>query len=318
MNNHNSVVRMEKRAVNKIGLVLIILLAIAALGGGIYFLVKNHDNLDFSFPWSKSNKKAEEEKKAQKEKEKIELERQKVGVVEDDTSNIDSTEITPLGITYDEKEGYKVVLKLINDRPFTQVVEFYNIAIDDYQVDYEGTVEVESEALKYYTIIIKKEDLDLYNIESFRKIYVYMRAYKKGDTVEKEDLKRFAITNSEYGENTQPPKIITNIGNADELKLDYYKREDTVDDYKIYFLATNSTRSNKGYYSVVINSYKVNNTILTNNEFEERIYDGNKKVFVLSIPKSKFKSLDSLTISFFVLRGEDIYTTKATTIDFTK
>ena len=42
MYNNNPMIRMEKRAVNKVGFVLIVLLAIAALVGGIYFVYKKY------------------------------------------------------------------------------------------------------------------------------------------------------------------------------------------------------------------------------------------------------------------------------------
>ncbi len=316
--NNKSVVRMEKRAVNKIGLVLIILLAIAALGGGVYFLYKNHDNLDFSFPWSKSSKEKKEEKKEAKEQEKIALERQKIDISDNKPSTIDSIEITPLGIKYDEDGGYRIALKFTNRLPYNQEMEIYNIAIDGYQIDYYEEVKIGASATYYHDIFIKKESLDLYNIETFKNIYIYNRSFKEGAERKKKDFTKLVITNNEFGENTQAPKIISNVGNADQLKIDYYKREDTVDYYNIYFLATNSIRSNKGYYTMIINAFKVNDTILTNNDFKEDIYDGNKKIVILSIPKSKFKSLDSLTISFFVLHGDDIYTTKTTTLTFNK
>ena len=67
-----------------------------------------------------------------------------------------------------------------------------------------------------------------------------------------------------------------------------------------------------------MNAYKVNGEIITDNNFKEDIYDTNKKIVKLTIPKSKFKTVDNLTISFFIRRNDDIFTTKETTIDFNK
>ena len=128
MYDNGSMVRMEKRAVNKLGLIIIIIIAIAALGGGIFFIVKNHNNLDFSFPWSKKETKAEEQKK--KEKEKVALERQQVKIAGDKSVTMESVEITPTAIKYDDTEGYVITVRFKNVRNWDVNIDLYNITID--------------------------------------------------------------------------------------------------------------------------------------------------------------------------------------------
>lgn len=314
---NNPIVRMEKRAVNKIGLILIILLAIAALVGGGYFLYKNRNNLDFSFPWSKDTKeKKAEEEKVKKEEEKIALERQKVAISEISAYQGVNIQVTPRTINYDDNEGYKIQL-LVNNTGKEADYELYCIDIDGYQIDYYDVFTAQSKNPHVVTVTISKEALDLYKIETFRKMRIFIR--KKGVKPSgNSSLPVIIIKNTELGDNVQKPEIISNVGNASDIKIDYYKKEETDDETNIYFLVTNSRRVLYGYYTLIINAYKVNGEIITDNDFKEIVYDTDKKIVKLSIPKSKYKSVDSLTISFFVRRDDDIYTTKATTIEFNK
>ena len=314
---NSPMVRMEKRAVNKIGLILTILLAIAALVGGGYFLYKNRNNIDFSFPWSKANKeKKAEEEKAKKGEEKVALERQKVAISEYTSyTGVDIT-ITPRTIEYDDKEGYKIQL-LVNNTGKAIDFELYCIDIDGYQVDYYNEFTAQSKNPHVVTVVVSKEKLDLYKIETFKKLRIFIR--KKGTKPSgTSTLSTIIIRNKEAGDNVQQPDIISNVGNADAIKIDYYRKEETDDETNIYFLVTNNQKSLYNYYTLIINAYKVNGEIITDNNFKEEVYDTDKKIVKLSIPKSKYKSVDSLTVSFFARRNDDIYTTKATTIEFNK
>ena len=57
--NDRSLVRMEKRAANKGGLFLIILIALVGLGVGGYFIYQNKDEINW--PWQEKEEEKEDE-----------------------------------------------------------------------------------------------------------------------------------------------------------------------------------------------------------------------------------------------------------------
>ena len=58
--NDRSLIRMEKRATNHVGLFFVLLLTAIGLGLGGYLLYTNKDNLDLILPWDKQEYDEEE------------------------------------------------------------------------------------------------------------------------------------------------------------------------------------------------------------------------------------------------------------------
>ena len=315
MHGKKSIVRMEKNAVNKLGLFLIILIAIAFFGGGGYLLYKNRNNLDFSFPWEKSNNNKETKEEEEKRK-KIALERQKVVVEQKTDFVVVNINIRILSVSYSVMDGYVFKIQFYNPTSQDRELDIKYLVMDGYQIDVSDKIELKGSEAKLYDLKIPVEELDKYGFETFQKMTIYFDTVIYGQKGEKEGTKTITITNDEYTNNTQLPSKKNNMGKGAKLTIDYYKTEETEETTDIYFLLTND--DNKVNYDLRINAYKINDTIATNNDFNERIYFKCKKVVILSIPKKDYKKVDKLTLSFFVLENNDIYLTKETTIDLTK
>ncbi len=319
MHGNRGLMRMEKRAVNKLGLFLIILIALAFFGGGGYLLYKNRNNLDFSFPWEKEQnqeKKKEEEDKAKK---KIALERQKITLEDTIDGRISSISYRILEMNYSETDGYVIKIQLFNS--FNANFEYYveYIDIDGYQIDFEDKIALNPSEAKLEEIKIPVSDLDKYGFETFKKINIHTRVEKLSASSQDENRitkKIIVIKNIPDTNNTQLPKAKNNMGKGADLRVDYYKTEETENFTDIYLLLTNE--SGTSTYDLVINAYKINDTIETNNDFKETVHPKCTKVVILSIPKEKYKKIDKLTMSFFVLENNDIYITKTTTLELGK
>ena len=315
MNGNRSLMRMEKRAVNKLGLFLIILIAIAFFGGGGYLLYKNRNNLDFSFPWEKNNNEAKTEKEAVEKRKQVSLERQKISVNSTDIIKVYDIDTRFLSAEYSVMDGYVFKIQMYNSTLEDISFNINYLAIDDYQIDYEDKIVLQHGKSNLYELKIPVSELDKYNIESFETLQIFTSKVKNKETEEQKE-QTITVKNELFTNNTQLPTKNTNMGKALGLTIYYYKTEETEDSTDVYFLLTNEDA--RSAYEITINAYKINDKIITNNDFREKIYPKRQKVVVLSIPKKDYKTVDKLTLSFFVLDNNDIYLTKTTTIEPTK
>ena len=134
--NENKVLRIEKRASNKVGLFILAIILLAGVGFGVYYYLTNKDyiSFDFSVPWKKKEKKDEVIKDAEglrsNPEEKINREKTEFNI----GSTIYTEELfnlTLLSVTYNE-ESYNFKITATNTSPHTISLNIKDILVNGY------------------------------------------------------------------------------------------------------------------------------------------------------------------------------------------
>ena len=331
--NDNSLVRMEKRAANKGGLFLIILIALIGLGAGGYFLYENKDEINW--PWQDNDKKDDDE------------DANPIGE-NNNTSNgkLNLPEISPevdilqlrnepatLHITKMKAtpKGYELELqlKLKNDLDESILRELgsYNVdctkvLIDDYEVTPTFDLKITpTEKIDKTNITIPMSELENLEMNSFRALRFFFtinRTYKFGNDKKYFAESRVTAYQDVFVDNTKEP--ISTFPAVDSVKLSYYKKIEAEDATYLYYLVQNNNKVNS--HRIEIKKLVVNDEIYNKPSIDIQSHYNSNTMFYIKIPRSDFKEVNKIKSSFILLRSEGeeqaIFMTNDLTVDFTK
>lgn len=316
--NNKSVIRMEKRATNKIGLFFLLLISIIGFAVGGYLLYQNRDNIDFTLPWNKKEEdKNENEDKPKPEKNENNTSGGKLYLPEiSPETNLLRQEkttaklnITSLKAT---KDGYVLELKLTNiDFKGTIKIDCEKILIDEYELTPTFNMEIspESEQEITKTVTLPIAELENLEINNFRSLSFFINALyiEPRDTEEDtKPIKSKVVVNAfqdKFVDNTKEP--LTTFNAQDSVKISYYKMLDVEDSTYLYFLVDNNNKENN--HKIEIKKLLVNKKIYNSPSINITTHHNSKTIFFIKIPKKDIQTVEEVTTSFAITRkvGED-------------
>ncbi len=301
MQNHGKgkVVRMEKKATNHFGLIVLLLIAIAGGGYGGYYLYEHRDE----FNWDFKNPLKEEETEDEKKSTNINKSNKDLMV-----PRLRENNITP----YDEElvitkitattQGYEITVAAQTDKEESLIYYTEKILIDGYNTSAEfevvDTLEPPGVAQKptEKTFRIDKTELDALGMYSFANLTFYYR--RKTEEGVEQLTRRIIRAYSDFNfDNSR--KGLVKIDEKNEVIVSYYQTlEDSKTTY-IYFDFKNEKTmvSNK----VRIKKLLINGEIYNYSKFNEEVYSGSETILCIEIPKDKIKEVNNFNVSFILI-----------------
>lgn len=335
--NEKKLIRMEKRATNKIGLFFVFFLTIIGLCVGGYFLYKNIDYLDFSLSLENENEKKEE---SDTDKDENNTSEGKLHLPEiDSETNIIAANDFDLGLYISQikatPKGYVITFAYKKDPNTTSPLEYMQegsiilncekILIDEYEVSPNFQLEFNKNIKTYdeITITIPISELNNLGITSFEKLtfFITMTNVNEGYFGEPEENKiKGSIIAYQDDVITNVKKIKKSYGVQNEVRISYYEKIEADDATYLYFLIENNNKVDN--HEIEIKKLAINDKIY--NDFKIKInshYDS-KNIFYIKIPKKEFRKINKFMASFFIIKDNDgektIFTTNELTFDLTK
>ena len=328
--NDQSLIRMEKRAANKGGILLIILIALIGLGVGGYILYRNFDNINW--PW--------EEKQEEKDEEKEET---------GDSNNssggkLHLPEISPTvnviqikgqaGNLYITKliatsKGYELDFKLelgdleeLDQQDLEKFeVECEKILVDDFEISPKFELEITPYSKTATTkVIIPMSELENLEIKSFRALtfFLTLKSTIDGSTRDTITESRMTAYQSVYVDNTK--KIKASFNTLDSVRIQYYKKIEAEDATYLYYIVENNNKVTN--HKIEIKKLVINDEAYNKPSINVESHYNSKTIFYIKIPRKDFKEVNKITSAFFILRpeGEDqaIFITNDVTVDYEK
>lgn len=313
MNKNNvdfsdNVVRMEKYAANKKGLILLISIVILVLGIGGYFLYKNKNNINFEFtlPWKDNEKQNEENKENDNDEKNDES---------DESSESEFAKFTILDKTIYDKEGIKLNFsdfqKGKEEYTFDITLTSYNsksgtISCDKILVDGYDTsssfvfnkinTETEDPYISTYKVSIKKSDLLSSFITEFNYIKFFLKIEYEGERPINTQTDIYTDINIML--NNESRKIKKKIAEKDNVVISYWDKKEN-NDYHYYYLLL---MGNRGIvdYNIIVKKLLINNNLESYKDFDVEIRNNSRKIAYIKIPKSEYKEINSIDISFML------------------
>ncbi len=300
--NKTNVVRMEKKATNKIGLFFVILLAVGGFGYGGFYLFQHRKEIDWELklPWSKEKDEEDNEKTDSKKdnggSKNAGLDgRLVVPSLNEKEFGENQGKLKLYNIRTDSK-GYYIDVDFKTSAP-SSTLTIFKVLVDGYDTSVTLRItDIADDEATTSTILIPKTELDALKIVSFNKLDIYYKI----DTPEKEGvLSRREIQAYNKIEYDNTLKGLIEFYNANEVKGNFYKVTDDKENTYIYFYFINENRN--APKNVKIRRLLINGELFEYKDFNLDIYCGTNKVFYLTIPKKKVKKVENFTISFSIL-----------------
>ena len=315
--NNRSVIRMEKRATNKVGLFFLLLISIIGFAVGGYLLYQNRDSIDFTMPWNKKEEEiVEKEDKPKPEKNENNTSGGKLYLPEinPETNLLRQDKITSkLNITSLKatKEGYVLELKLTNiDFKGTIKIDCEKILIDDYELTptFHMELSTETEQEITQTVTLPITELENLEISNFRSLSFFINAYyiTGTNTEEEKPIKSKIVVTAfqdKFVDNTK--ETLTTFNAQDSVKISFYKMLNVEDATYLYFLVENSNKENN--HQIEIKKLLVNKKIYNSPSINIKTHHNSKTIFFIKIPKKDIQTVEEVTASFAITRkiGED-------------
>ena len=234
--NDNNIIRMEKKAANKLGLLIVFALSIAGAIFGAYILYENKDNLDFSLPWEEKEEEDIPEAEPPRE-DKNNTSGGKLylpGLNEDDSLikyyNIDAT-ITLKDLKATTK-GYEFdVVAKTESYGGTFEFECTKMLIDGYEISptFELNLSGRSNAEEEVHIIIPLVELENLEIRNFRNLsffagFKYRAKYSDAQTY---GIFTTAMIQDVYVDNNK--EELASFTPQENVRISYHKKIDVED-----------------------------------------------------------------------------------------
>ena len=319
-NSEDNFMHLEKRATNKVGLIILFLVVVGLLGVGGYFVYKNKDNIsfDFTMPWQKKDEEKKDDKTTTtKTDEKTIIKRQNVKISSKQIYKRNNLIIDPDSITYDEKDGYTVKLKALYSSANNLSISISHITVDGYQLENSAdNISLVGNVSSDITINIPVSFLDLYSLEEFSQVVLYGKVNQNSqNTTNNNDIK-LVVNTDKTTENTTSLANLEPITSNSDIKIYYYQIVSSKDENKIQILIDNQNDSVN--YDFKINQLKINNTKYEDVSFNETVNYNSKKFVYITIPTKKIKKIEEFEVSFFILDQDNLNITKANNIKIKK
>lgn len=295
---NNDIVRMEKRATNKVGLFFLIITILLAGGFGILYLYEHHNEFDWDFKFAWKEDKTPEEKDEPSKKEESSkdnnskliipsLEEQKFNLGEYDTFEITDVKATDKGYVF----TYKISANSSNEVKF--ICE--KVLIDGFDTSAKFETTAYNNSYQNGTFTIVQTELDALNIKSFQKIELFMKKTPSKES-KPEYLKLNAYNNIKIDNKI---KGLVKIDEKNSTIISYYQKIEDKDYTYLYFDIKNQDPNISEQISV--KKLLINNKIYNYKDLKDTIYQRAEKVIYIKIPKKDVKKVDKFTISFFLI-----------------
>ena len=319
-NSEDNFMHLEKRATNKVGLIILFLVVVGLLGVGGYFVYQNKDNIsfDFTMPWQKKDEEKKDDKTTTtKTDDKTIIKRQNVKISSKQIYNRNNLTIDPDSITYDEKDGYIVKLKAFYSSANNLSISISHITVDGYQLENSAdNISLVGNVSSNISVNIPVSFLDLYSLEEFSQVVLYGKVNQNSqNTTTNNDIK-FVVNTDKTTENTTSLANLEPINTNSDVKIYYYQIVSSKNENKIQILIDNQNDSVN--YDFKINQLKINNTKYEDVSFNETVNYNSKKFVYITIPTKKIKKIEEFEVSFFILDQDNLNITKANNIKIKK
>lgn len=317
--------RIEKRATNKVGLVLLFLIVIAALAGGGYYLYTHKDSLktdwNISVPWTKSEEKKEEEKRA-----KAKGSTGYTGFTKPDGYAMDNLEINTDSAS--AKCGFRLIDGIeIKDNNVVLTYEMYKkpretgepvsscsvkgtrFLVDGFDISSEMYTELGvGESSKKGEIRFKLSELESQELVGMKDLSIYVVWTEKEEVLANMKNINIPFKNIKYPKNDFTGITVDElIGLDNTVKITYYDTREDNDNTYIYFLYESKTKGNtfKSDNDLII-TFKIKKLVLNDKvydatKYEKIIRGGGKNIGYIAIPKEDVSKVTKFRISFMVL-----------------
>lgn len=319
-NSEDNFMRLEKKATNKVGLIILFIIVIGLLGVGGYFVYKNKDNIsfDFTMPWQKKDEERKDDKTTTtKTDEKTIIKRQNVKISSKQIYKGNNLTIDPDSITYDEKDGYTVKLKALYSSANNLSISISHITVDGYQLENStDNISLVGNVSSNISVNIPVSFLDLYSLEEFSQVVLYGKVNQNSQNTTNNNEIKFVVNTDKTTENTTSLANLEPINSNSDIKIYYYKIVSSKDENKIQILIDNQNDSVN--YDFKINQLKINNTKYEDVSFNETVNYNSKKFVYITIPTKKIKKIEEFEVSFFILDQDNLNITKANNIKIKK
>lgn len=319
-NSEDNFMHLEKRATNKVGLIILFLVVVGLLGVGGYFVYQNKDNIsfDFTMPWQKKDEEKKDDKTTTtKTDDKTIIKRQNVKISSKQIYKRNNLTIDPDSITYDEKDGYIVKLKALYSSANNLSISISHITVDGYQLENSAdNISLVGNVSSNISVNIPVSFLDLYSLEEFSQVVLYGKVNQNSqNTTTNNDIK-FVVNTDKTTENTTSLANLEPINTNSDVKIYYYQIVSSKNENKIQILIDNQNDSVN--YDFKINQLKINNTKYEDVSFNETVNYNSKKFVYITIPTKKIKKIEEFEVSFFILDEDNLNITKANNIKIKK
>ena len=235
MNNKN-IIRMEKRATNKVGIFFVILLSIIGFGIGGYFIYKNRDSIDFTMPWDKDEEEPDSNIPEPSKDEdntsngklhlpEISPDVNLLGVEEHASITIHNLKATEKGYEFDVKLT-RLTPAFVNPYISGQVtIKCEKILLDKYEVSPSFTLTVNYiDKEKTTHVVIPMTELQTLDMVSFSAFYMFVNINIEGeDNYKKDRLLYVDAYQDVFISNEKDLK--DSFIQTDGVKISYYKKE---------------------------------------------------------------------------------------------
>lgn len=297
-NYNKNVLHMEKRKSNKFGLFLVFIFIIAFFGYGGYYLYTHFDEIDWEFklPWEDEKEKEKEKEKPSSKKNKLIvpsfISKEEDRVVKSNNSTMDFTNIKA------DSKGFVITAELLTVEPWAKF-EVEKILIDGFETTAKFNVtDIANTGIQEATpvvFIIPQTDLDAIGIRGFKMLTFFIKV-SSGNSATTEVIHNLSFNNTEYIDNTRTGLI--KIDEKGNTIVSYFKTITDGDYTYIYFDFKNASPRSK---EILINKLRINGEIYDMSSYSESVYRNSQKAIYIRIPKSKYKKVDKISVSFFLI-----------------
>lgn len=330
--NDRNLVRMEKRAANKGGLFLILLIALIGLGVGGYFIYENKDEIHW--PWQKVEEKDEEDENPIADDNnssggKLHLPEISPEVdilqlrVQPATLHVTKLKATSKGYELEFTLQLTSNKDLYNEDSFTSYeVDCTKILVDDYEVTPTFNVKITKDKTKATANVIipmsELENLEMYSFRALRFFFTITRTERDTTLKPVNTESRVTAYQDVFVDNTKDTMITFNA--QDSVKISYYKKIEAEDATYLYYVVENNNKVNS--HKIEIKKLVINDEIYNKASINVDTHYNSNTMFYIKIPRKDFNEVNKIKSSFFILRpeGDDqaIFMTNDYIVDYTK
>lgn len=339
--NDRSLIRMEKKATNHVGLFFVLLLTATGLVLGGYLLYENKDNIDFILPWEKEEYDEQEHDPIIDDKEDN-TSNGKLYLPEINSSvNIIAGNELKLGLYITKikatEKGYQIEFELKNDpsaesdiaylKDGTIKLKCKKILVDDFEVSptFELEFNKDSKTSDKKTITIPIEELENLEMVTFNSLFLFM-------TMEREPLE---YIEDEEEETLELEGMILayqdlNVSNAKNIKksfsvqnkvrISYYKKIEAEDATYLYFQIDNTNQIDN--HEIQLKKLVINDEVYNKASVKVKSHYDAKSIFFIKIPRKDYRKVDKFIASFYIIKDDNgnksIYSTNELTFDLAK
>ncbi len=309
--------RVEKRATNKVGIIILAIAVIGLIAGGSYYLITHKGNLDLSIrlPWQKDETKeidnASNNKSGQKGNENRSF-RAPIGI--DEVSLKNTICVTTMTKVEDKPKEFILHYSTTNVQTKSSTkltrpckIEFYKIAADGFLVPGESKLDLSGDTrTEEGKIVIKKSDLEANELYGIQKVTLFYKITDLKDNTELPFVDDVTLINDYSVKNDLQGVLINEFNN---IRVYYYKTISDHENNYIYFIFEN--KNEVGNAKIRIKKLLVNDLLMDTKDFEKDVLVQTKTLTYVVVPKKKVPVISKFNISFFSIMqtddGEDSY-----------